>query len=225
MSHPLNPPPPCSNMAHHKSTSWDILGMCCHPGFPSYLHPVIMGSGICWKGGQGVGHGNRAGVFLYFESVPLVGKTSLAGPEIVLRIWLHYVTVTWEPTWKPADQPTLSKETTIIFQKKYHGILTYVNCYIVFTNILYQDNTRIDGWSMVWICIPTPRPSKICPQTRKSRTKISHSVLGVDLFVFVMPLNIQEDLLLCNNRKKCQSAYSWSCISRFCSFLQVAFQE
>ena len=116
---PSEPPPPCSNMAHHKSTSWDILGMCCHPGFPSYLHPVIMGSGICWKGGwQGVGHGNRAGVFLYFESVPLVGKTSLAGPEIVLRIWLHYVTVTWEPTWKPADQPTLSKETTIIFQKK-----------------------------------------------------------------------------------------------------------
>ena len=115
---PSEPPPPCSNMAHHKSTSWDILGMCCHPGFPSYLHPVIMGSGICWKGGAGVEHGNRAGVFLYFESVPLVGKTSLAGPEIVLRIWLHYVTVTWEPTWKPADQPTLSKETTIIFQKK-----------------------------------------------------------------------------------------------------------
>ena len=53
MSHPLNPLPPCSNMAHHKSTSWDILGMCCHPGFPSYLHPVIMGSGICWKGGAG----------------------------------------------------------------------------------------------------------------------------------------------------------------------------
>ena len=50
---PSEPPPPCSNMAHHKSTSWDILGMCCHPGFPSYLHPVIMGSGIRWKGGVG----------------------------------------------------------------------------------------------------------------------------------------------------------------------------
>ena len=61
---------------------------------------------------------------------------------------------------------------------------------------------------MVWICIPTPRSSKICPQTKMSRTKISHSVSGVDLFVFVMPLNIQEDLLLCNNRKKCQSAHA-----------------
>ena len=74
---------------------------------------------------------------------------------------------------------------------------------------------------MVWICIPTPRPSKICPQTRKSRTKISHSVLGVDLFVFVMPLNIQEDLLLCNNRKKCQSAHADLASRGFAAFCKL----
>ena len=72
---------------------------------------------------------------------------------------------------------------------------------------------------MIWICLPTPRASKICPQNKKSRSEISHSVSGVDLFVFVMHQNIQEDLLLCNNSKKCQSAIAdlaSRCLAAFC---------